>query len=201
MVYSIGLIGNLASGKSTVAAFFRELGIEIISADNVAKNLTTKNQPAFHQIITHFGPATLTDNGELNRRQLRELIFNNESERLWLENLLHPLIRKEIENTIKTIKSPYCLIEIPLFSTKANYPYLNRILLVKAKPEQQIARFIARDNSSRENALAILATQTNVEKHQELADDVLMNTGSLDELKEKVLTLHVNYLKLAADYG
>lgn len=200
MVYSIGLIGNLASGKSTVADFFRELGIESISADAVAKNLTTKNQPAFQQIITHFGPDVLTDTGELNRRRLRELIFNNEKERLWLEKLLHPLIRKEIETTLKSVKSPYCLIEIPLFSTKANYPYLNRVLLIRATTEQQIARFMARDNGSRENALAILDTQTHAEKQQELADDVLINAGSLDELKENVLALHLSYLKLSASH-
>jgi dephospho-CoA kinase len=126
------------------------------------------------------------------------LIFSQEQERLWLEQLLHPLIRQQIEKRIKTTTSPYCLIEIPLMPARCNYPYLNRVLLVQANTEQQIARFITRDKGSKEDALAILAIQAQAHKLRALADDVLMNTGSLEQLQRKVLALHEEYLKNAS---
>lgn len=193
----IGLTGNIASGKSTVAALFAELGIEVISADAIAKEITAKNQPAFHTIITHFGHEVKTENGELNRRYLRQLIFDNEHERQWLEKLLHPLIRKEIALKIQHVKTPYCIVEIPLLYDKSTYPDLNRVLLIKAESEQQITRVMRRDNCSREEALAILASQPDEKKRRDLADDILVNKGSLPELKEKVLSLHKKYLQLA----
>jgi len=93
MIYCVGLTGNIASGKSTVAQIFTDLGIDVINADHIAKELTVKNSQALKEIVTHFGIGVLNDEGQLNRRVLRELIFNNSLERLWLENLLHPLIR------------------------------------------------------------------------------------------------------------
>lgn len=197
MVYCIGLTGNIASGKSTVAGYFAKLGVDVINADAIAKKLTEREQPAFHDIISHFGTSILMSTGELNRRQLRKLIFNDSNERLWLEKCLHPLIQNQIEHEVSTIKTPYCLIEIPLLIDKKKYPYLNRVLLVKADPEQQIKRFMTRDNSSREDALAILATQSDINKHIALADDILVNTGSLATLESNVVDLNDKYLQYA----
>ncbi len=196
-MFCVGLTGSIASGKSTVLGFFKSLGAEILSADVIAKALTTKEQPAFKKIVSHFGEDILTSSGELNRRHLRELIFKEPRERLWLENLLHPLIRKEIETKINQFKSPYCLIEIPLLTDKANYPYLNRILVVEASPEQLISRYLARDQGTKEELHAILSTQTNAIDKRFIADDLLMNTDSLLHLQEKVRTLHEQYLQYA----
>lgn len=197
MVYCVGLIGNLASGKSTVARYFATLGVDIINADDIAKELTAQGQPALQTIVEHFGTSVRTEAGELNRRQLRQIIFSQPEERVWLEQLLHPMIRQQIEKKIKTTHSPYCLIEIPLMPSRTNYPYLNRVLLVQAGTEQQILRFMSRDKSTKDDALAILATQATDEKLRALADDVLMNTGSLEELKDKVAKLHTSYLGYA----
>lgn len=194
-MYCIGLTGNIASGKSTVAAYFAALGVDVLSADQIARDLTKSTQPAFHAIVTHFGKAALTAKGELNRRYLRHFIFQDAEERSWLEQLLHPLIRKRIEHDIGNLKSPYCLIEIPLLTDKSNYPYLNRILLVKTQVERQVSRLMARDNSSKEDALAILATQTNEMKLQAMADDIVENSGSLSELQENIAALHKRYLQ------
>ena len=194
MVYFVGLTGQLASGKSTVASYFAKLGVDVINADLIAKELTASNQPAFAEIVNHFGQSVLTPTGELDRRGLRQRIFNDADERLWLEKLLHPLIRKEIAHKISKVKTPYCLIEIPLLTDRANYSYLNRVLLVQAEPEQQISRFMTRDNGSREEAQAIIANQANTSAQRVLADDILINSGSLAELEHKVKILHDNYL-------
>jgi dephospho-CoA kinase len=196
-VYCVGLTGNIASGKSTVAAYFANLGVDVISADKIAKELTTSTQPAFMDILNHFGQAVLTKEGELDRRYLRQLIFKNPAERLWLEQYLHPLIRKQVEIQAQASNSPYCLIEIPLLRDRALYPYLNRVLLVEAETEQQIERLAIRDNSSKADALAILATQADASTLHKLADDILINSGSLEELREKIAGLHMQYFNVA----
>lgn len=198
-MYCVGLTGNIASGKSTVAAYFATLGVDVISADAIAKQLTAKTQPALQEIINHFGEAVLTSNGELDRPYLRQLIFKHPEERLWLEKYLHPLIRKQIEALVQVAKSPYCLIEIPLLRDRSLYPYLNRVLLVEAKTDQQIKRLISRDNSSKKESLAILATQANQHTLHKLADDILENTSSLAELQKKVKQLHKLYLDRALE--
>lgn len=194
MVYCVGLTGTIASGKSTVANCFSILGIDIISADAIAKSLTEKTQPAFQDIVHHFGHSILTPAGDLDRPKLRELIFKDPTERLWLEQQLHPLIKDEIKRQTETVTSPYCLIEIPLLTNRANYPYLNRVLFIEAHPTQQVTRCTARDNSAKQDTLAILAAQPSTQQYLAIADDVLKNTGSLSALSNKVLALHKKYL-------
>ena len=197
-LYCVALTGNIASGKSTVANEFAKLGIELISADQIAKELTAKDTPAFRQIVNHFGLTILAENGELNRRQLREVVFADAKQRLWLEQLLHPLIRQQIAQKISLMHGPYCLIEIPLLVNKADYPYLNRVLLVTADPEQQLARIMDRDQCNKGEALAILATQAKESSHREIADDILSNTQNFEAMKSQVTLLHQKYLNLAA---
>jgi len=192
-MYCIGLTGGIASGKSTVSSYFLTLGIDVISADHIARTLTTSNQPAFDAIKQHFGIDVVTKDGELNRQTLRQIIFSSTHERQWLERLLHPLIRKQIELEVSQCSSPYCVIEIPLLQDKSDYPYLNRVLLIEAGPEQQLTRLMIRDKSSKEQALAIIATQT----RPAMADDQIMNNGSIEQLQEKVDALHRQYLYCA----
>lgn len=180
----------MASGKSTVASFFKQLGATVISADHIAKELTMPGKPAFQCIVEHFGQTILSPTGELNRRRLRQLIFEDAHERRWLEQCLHPRIRKEIEARISQVQSPYCIIEIPLLTQKADYPYLDRVLLVQADEKQRISRIIARDHHSEAEARAMLATQLEDEQQTALADDILINTGSLTDLQEKISVLH-----------
>jgi dephospho-CoA kinase len=197
MVYCVGLTGNIASGKSTIAELFSELGIQVIYADKISKALTAKDQEAYKQILAHYGTEILNDDGTLNRRKLRSIIFSDAKERLWLEQLLHPLIRQKIKEQVGSCITPYCIIEIPLLIDKEKYPYINRILLVNAPLETQIARVIQRDQCTQEQALAILAAQPDLNLRLKEADDVLVNNLGFNELKITVNDLHHNYLQKA----
>lgn len=197
-MYCVGLTGNIASGKSTVAAFFKNKGVMVISADEIAREITAPHEPALTLIKDHFGHEVITTQGELNRSALRTIIFENPKERLWLEGLLHPLIRQRIIEEIAESPSPYSVIEIPLLKDREVYPYLNRILVILANREEQIRRVMNRDNCSREHAKAILAVQPEELSREKIADDIVINTGSLSELEEKIEKLHQMYLQLAS---
>lgn len=194
MVYCVGLTGGIASGKSTVADLFAHLGVPIINADKISKELTKKNQTAYYEIIAHYGAVILDEDQEINRSVLRSIIFSNSAERKWLEHLLHPLIRQQIHQHVLACTAPYCMVEIPLLIDKKIYSYIQRILLVTTPIAIQIARVMARDQCSKEQALAILAAQPELSQRMENADDVLVNDKGLDELKDAVHHLHQQYM-------
>jgi dephospho-CoA kinase len=193
MVYCVGLTGNIASGKTKVAQLFSKLGIEVIHADKIAKELTQKNQPAYNKIVTHYSPKILKQDKTLDRTQLREIIFANAQEREWLEHLLHPLIRQEMEQRVDTCTAPYCKLEIPLLITKQAYPYINHILLVSVPRETQIKRLMRRDQCSKEQAEAILTVQPNNKMRLDNADEILVN--DMEDLFKAVNHLHYKYLQ------
>lgn len=194
MVYCTGLTGTVASGKSTVARIFAQMGIEVICSDSLAKALTAPGQPAYLEILRHFGDELKMPEGALDRRRLRNIIFKSESERLWLENLLHPLIRQAIAAQISEVKSPYCVIEIPLLYKKADFPWLDSILAVTAPDEIAIARLMQRDHCAKADAEALLALQKNRLDYATLVDDIIINTGTLAALEKETLRLHKHYL-------
>lgn len=197
-MYCVGLTGSIASGKSTTASYFSALGVDVISADEIAKALVEPGQPALQDIIHHFGESVLTPTGELNRRNLRERIVKHPDERAWLEGCLHPLIRQQIERDISACKSPYCIIEIPLLTDRQHYPYLNRVLLIQGVREAQIQRLMARDNQTKEQAHAMLdTTHLDEDKRQAIADDKIINDGSAEALRAKIKAMHVRYLQMA----
>jgi len=197
MAYCIGLTGTVASGKSAAIAYFKTLEIDTFSADDIARQLTQKGMPSLIQIAQHFGQDILTKQGELERRKLRHYILQHPTERLWLENLLHPLIRQEIEIRVKQCQSPYCVIEIPLLDSRINYPYINRILLITAEYQQQINRLMARDHCTQAEAATLLSHQKNTNKHSQIADDILLNSGSLVSFHQELNMLHQHYLNAA----
>jgi dephospho-CoA kinase len=194
MVFVVGLTGNIASGKSTAAKIFSDFGIQVINADQISKELTVKETPAYNQIVARYGSEILSNDGELNRKRLREIIFSQPDERLWLEHLLHPLIRKRLEHLANLCTTAYCLIEIPLLLNKDNYPYLNKILVITAPQNLQIARVMERDQCSKEQALAILLTQPDDHSRLKIADDVIINDAGLDALRCNLEQLHHQYL-------
>lgn len=192
----VGLTGRIASGKSTVAKKFKELGINIISADYISKKLTNSNTKVLQQITNYFGKSILQDDGRLNRKKLRDIIFQEKTKRLWLENLLHPLIRQEIERKLKECTSEYCIVEIPLLTDTSMYPYLNRILLITSDENTQIKRLLARDNITKEDALLILNNQAPEAIYRKIADDIIENNASMNDLNNQVLKLHQKYLSI-----
>ena len=197
MVYCVGLTGTMASGKSTAAAYFKSLGVTVLSADACAKSLTLAGLPAFEEIKQHFGSEIIATDGELNRRALRQRIATDISERRWLEACLHPKIRHALNEAIQHVTSAYCVIEIPLLTERDDYPYLNRVLLIESTETQQIKRIIMRDTCTREEALALLAIQPYRAKHRALADDCITNNTSVHLLEKKLAKLHAEYLAAA----
>lgn len=197
MLY-VGLTGRVASGKSTVAKIFRDKGITVVDADKIAKELTVKNTPIYNEIIEYFGKEILDADDEINRKKLRDIIFNDSEKRIWLEKLLHPAIRKQIDKQRKVATSTYCIIEIPLLTDKSLYPYLNRVLLVISNEKNKITRLVKRDKISKEAAGLILQTQQPEDVYREIADDIIVNNYDFNSLEQNVVDLHNKYMKIAA---
>lgn len=197
-MFCVGITGNIGSGKSTAITSFCSLGITVISADTISRELTKAGQPAFHLIKDYFGDKIVTQDGELNRPFLRQLIFADENLRLWLENVLHPLIRATIKEQALVAESPYCVIEIPLLTNREDYPWLDKILVILADEATEITRVMQRDNCQKKDAVAILSTQPSEDLLKQLADDFLFNNGSKDQLHTNIMKLHDKYLQFAA---
>lgn len=195
-MYCIGLTGTIASGKSRAVDYFKSQGIDTLSADVISKELTQKNTPALMQIHQHFGQDFFFANGDLDRRKLRQQIITHPEDKQWLEQLLHPMIRQQIESAITHCNSPYCVIEIPLLLDRTHYPYLARVLLITSEPPQQIQRIMKRDHCSEIEAKVLLAHQETNNVRAAIADDIIINTGSIDEFNHQLSRLHQKYLRL-----
>jgi len=189
----LGLTGGIGSGKTTVAALFSKRGIPIIDTDQLAREITEPGQPALKEIVDHFGVKILEQDHTLNRSKLRKIIFENPTERQWLEKLLHPLIRAQMQEKIQQYSSPYCIVVIPLLFETTPNPLIKRVLVVDASPLQQVERTIARDQVSREHVEAILKTQLSREEKLKKADDIIYNDGDLKHLETQVEKLHKMY--------
>lgn len=193
---TIGLTGGIGSGKSAAAACFTGLGIDVVDADWAARVVVQPGQPALAQIAAHFGAGILLESGELDRAQLRAVVFGNTAEREWLEQLLHPLIREEILRALKTSSGPYAVLESPLLIESGQYKLVDRVCVVDLPEALQLERASARDRSDPEQIRRIMAAQLSREERLEKADDVLDNSGDLASLKTQVETLHRKYIRL-----
>jgi len=194
----VGLTGGIGSGKSTVANLFANLGVPIIDADLVAREVTQPNQPAFASIIKHFGTDILLPNGTLDRTKLRNIIFANAKQRLWLEHLLHPRIREEMNIQINKLSSPYCIAVIPLLLEVEFYSFINRILVVDAPEQAQIQRVMIRDEAMQPDIEAILKTQASRQDRKAHAHDIITNDGVMDDLVPQVKKLHEKYSQMGS---
>jgi dephospho-CoA kinase len=197
----IGLTGGVASGKSTVARRFVELGIPVIDADEAARAVVVPGQPGLTEVAQRFGPGILTPHGELDRRALRNRVFADSAARRDLEAILHPRIRAEMERQAAQAVGPYLMMSIPLLVESGTRDRIDRILVVDADESLQLSRLQARDGSSEQQARAILAAQASRADRLGQADDVLENTGSVPQLWQAVDHLHERYLDLAMAMG
>ena len=195
----IGLTGGIASGKTTVADLFSELGVDLVDADIVAREVVAIGTPALEQITQYFGARVIQNNGELNRSELRSIIFNDESHKKWLNSLLHPLIRTEIAQQLSACQSPYCLLVAPLLLENNMQEMVNKVLVVDVDVATQIARTVARDNTSTEQAQAIIASQIPREQRLAQADFIIKNTGMINKLTNDIKKLHHEYSKIAQE--
>jgi dephospho-CoA kinase len=190
----IGLTGGIGSGKTAVSDTFKSLGIDIVDADVSSRLVVEKGQPALDEIQAHFGDGILDSENNLDRAKLREIIFKNPQERVWLEKLLHPKIAKHIKDQLENSDSPYCILVSPLLLETEQKSYCSFVLVVDVPEESQIARTAKRDGVSEEQVKNIISAQIDREKRIEQADEIIINDGSMEELKEKVVVLHTKYL-------
>ncbi len=196
-MYAVAMIGAIASGKSTIAQMFHAQGITIVSADLIARALTTQGEVCYAAIVDHFGPQVVGQQQTINRSKLREIIFRQPAERAWLEGLLHPAIREAIAQQIQQSTSTYVIAEIPLLLQRSDYPFIDRILMVETTTEQQLSRLLARDTCTPASAQRILAAQPSIQQQRSIADDHIVNDTNLERLQTRILTLHQQYVSLA----
>ena len=193
----IGLTGGIGSGKSTVAKMFIALGVPVIDMDQIARQVVEPGQPALKQIIHEFGASILDTDGRLNRRKLRELIFESVENRRRLEMILHPLIRQETQQQISKLDATYCIVVIPLLLESNQRSLVDRILVVDVPEALQITRTIQRDDVSAADAQKILAAQVNRNRRLAAADDVIDNSEELEQVRIRVAKLDQHYRRLA----
>ncbi|MDO6487281.1 dephospho-CoA kinase [Colwellia sp. 6_MG-2023] len=197
--FIVGLTGGIGSGKTTVTNIFAKLGIDIIDADIIARDVVAKGSPALTLIEAHFGSDILHSDGQLNRAMLRTKIFTNEVDKQWLNALLHPLIRKQIVTQAQMSLSPYCIIVAPLLIENNLTTLVDRVLVVDVNEATQVSRTIARDNNSKKQVEAIIKSQVSRQVRQSHADDILNNDDCLiEDLTSAVAQLHHAYLAYAA---
>jgi dephospho-CoA kinase len=192
----IGLTGGIGSGKSTVADLFQKLGITIIDTDQLARDVVQPHTAAFDTIVKKFGATVVSESGSINRKALRDIVFADPLARIWLEELLHPLIREEMSNQIATATSPYCIAVIPLLFETTPNPLINRILVVDITEDLQIQRASHRDQESVAKVEAILHAQASRKTRLTGAHDIIYNDKNPADLMPQVENLHKLYLSL-----
>jgi len=201
----IGLTGGIASGKSTVCDLFSQLSVEIIDADTISHYLTKSDGLAFQEILDHFGDRILGSDGELDRQQLRSIIFNDVAEKQALENIIHPKVLDKINKNISDSTAPYLIIAVPLMIETGMNQLMDRVLLIEDRVllidcsiETQVRRLIERDKCTKQQAQSIIANQASLESKRAICDDVIVNEEgtSLDHLKTEVIRLNSFYSNL-----
>ena len=198
-MYVVAITGGIGSGKTTIANQFAALGIEVVDADLIAREVVAPGTPALAAIVNHFGAEMLTEQGLLDRRALRERIFSDPAAKSWLNALLHPIIRSEMLRQCAAVSSPYCLLVVPLLVENRLTELADRVLVIDVDEATQIERTCHRDGVSREQAQAILASQANRSERLAMADDVLDNqSGTTETIRARILALHETYLAFAS---
>lgn len=194
----VAVTGGIASGKSAVTARLEQLGVPVIDADLIARELVEPGEVALAEIVQCFGAGVLDAEGRLDRRQLRQRIFSDAGARRDLEAILHPRIRERMRERALAAAAPYVVLAIPLLTAGSRYPFIDRVLVVDVPEAVQIERLTQRDGVDEAGARAALAAQISRTERRALADDVVDNSGSLASLAAAVDALHARYLGLAA---
>ena len=196
----IGLTGGIASGKSSVAQRLAELGVPIIDADESSRLVVAPGQPGLAAVVVRFGADILTATGELDRPALRNRVFSAPEQRIALQAILHPLIRADMERRAGAAAGPYVVMAIPLLVESGDeHDRVDRILVIDVSEEIQVERVMARDGCSMAQAHAILSAQASRDQRLKAADDVLVNSGTVSDLRRSVDALHQRYLSLATE--
>lgn len=193
----IGLTGGIASGKSETARIFADLGAAVIDTDELAREVLKPDSSGLREVTDTFGKRLLREDGSLDRRALRHIIFSDAAARQRLEDITHPRIIALLrENLARLSDQPYVIVEIPLLIESGLAGELDRILVVDAPEDIRIERLMHRDLETVDAARMALKAQSGRTARTELADDVITNDGDLEKLRKEVLALHERYLAL-----
>jgi dephospho-CoA kinase len=193
----IGLTGGIASGKTTVSNMFAKLGIDIIDADVIARDVVALGSKGLQAIADRFGDKILLKNGELNRPALREIVFSQPEDKAWLNALLHPMIREQMLAQTAQANSRYCILSVPLLIENKLDEIVDRTLVVDIDEQLQLMRAMARDNSGKSVIEGIMQSQATREQRLKVAHDIIYNDKDISRLEEQVKQLHKYYLQLA----
>lgn len=191
----LGLTGGIAAGVSLVAGMFRDLGAVVIEADRIARDVVEPGTDVYRQIVEAFGREVVLPDGTLDRRALGSIVFQDPAARRRLNAVTHPeirrRIRREVERAAAARPGAVVVIDVPLLLDTAGPDVfdLDGVIVVRATPEQQVSRLMARDGLSREEASRRLTTQRPVEEKAAEADWVIDNTGSIEETRRQVQAL------------
>ena len=199
-MWIVGITGGIGSGKSEAAKAFAALGVPIVDLDGISHALTKPGQSTLAEITQVFGQEILNEKGELDRTALRQKIFSNEQAKIQLEAIMHPAIYKQVLQQLEQNKSaPYQILDIPLLFESDRYlKLIHRSLVIDCDPTTQIDRASKRSGLSETEVKKIIDAQMPREQRNQLADDVLTNNGSLEQLREKVAQLHEKYINTCA---
>lgn len=193
----LGLTGGIGCGKSAVSAVFESQGITVVDADIIARQVVAPKSTGLNAIIARFGSDILNQDQTLNRSKLRALIFADDTQKQWLNNLLHPLIREKILTDLQSATSPYVILVAPLLFENGLDKYCQRTLLIDVPVAVQLARTMARDNISKTQAQAIVAAQMSRDDKKARTIDIIDNNQALEDVSMEVLKYHQQYLQLA----
>jgi len=193
----IGLTGGIGSGKSTVASLFSALGIPVFDADDIVHALLQHDTPTYSEIVSTFGSNILLQDMEIDRKKLKEIIFNDTNKRKALEQILHPRVYDVLINQANKEQTPYCILSIPLLFETNGQIYVDRVLVIDSDIDQQIRRTVKRDHLSATEIHKIIDSQIGRSERLALADDVIHNDGTINKLRKQVEQLHKQYLTLS----
>jgi dephospho-CoA kinase len=193
----IGLTGGIGSGKTAAANYFSSAhGIHVVDADLKSRVVVEPGKPALQRIVDRFGADILQPDGNLDRAALRQQVFSDQQQRVWLEQLLHPLIREEIINDLHSATSPYALLVSPLLVESGQHQLTSRVIVVDVPEELQLVRTATRDQVSEQQVRAIMQVQAQREARLRQAHDVIVNDRDLTHLHQQVDALHQQYLAM-----
>ena len=189
-MFVVGITGGIGSGKTAVTDHLETLGIVVVDADKAARVVVEPGTPALAEIAAHFGSEILLDDGALNRAALREVVFNDSSQRKILEGITHPRIREEIARQLSAAASPYVVLSSPLLLESGQNSFADYVVVVDVPEAVQIERTMRRDDNSESLVKQIMAAQLDRQSRLLRADEAISNDGTLEALHAEVEALH-----------
>ena len=182
-MFTVGLTGGVAAGKSTATNFFIEKGIAVVDADTISRNLQLRGEEGYEKIVKKFSDDILDPNNEIDRKKIREIAFSNPENKKWLEDLMHPMIRDEVVKQLEAVESVWAIYSAPLWSNKNVF---NRTLVIDAPKDVQLQRIIVRDNCTKDVAEQVIAQQISSNERNCFATDLIVNDSSLKNFENKL---------------